>query len=63
MISLHNKVIEPTSQCKSRPSGDPFSEKNMDMDLYVTRIAPDHTLVLNKFNTIPNHVIISVIFI
>lgn len=38
---------------------DPFDSETMDMNLFVTHVPPMHTLVLNKFPSFPNHVLLS----
>jgi ATP adenylyltransferase/5',5'''-P-1,P-4-tetraphosphate phosphorylase II len=44
---------------KSRTSNsdvDPFDSENLDPQLYVSPIAPKHSLVLNKYPSISKHV-------
>lgn len=59
-------LIDPVSTSSSSSSNnanvavpaDPFDKQNIDSRLVVTPIAPLHTLVLNKFNTVDGHALL-----
>jgi ATP adenylyltransferase len=57
IVSLANQSAS-TSKDSSDASIDPFSKEHRDPLLVVSPIAPMHTLLLNKFNTIAQHALL-----
>jgi hypothetical protein len=56
VIGSDNSENENCVKPKGNDFYDPFDLSNLDINLIVTDITPMHTLVLNKYNTITNHV-------
>lgn len=54
--AMSNKNTASTVSSNPVPTLDPFDKNNLDERLVVTKIAPSYTLILNKFNTIQDHV-------
>ena len=57
---LRDKPKPKIGQAKGKASEwkDPFAKENLERDLFVAELNDRHSLVLNKFNVVPHHLLV-----